>query len=78
MLHIHCIEIRGSHLLQFPWDSGGFVGFKEVSYYVVQNLVRDAKWKENSIHYQAATNGKEWESEGAVCRLVIMESGMKL
>jgi hypothetical protein len=43
MVHIHCIEIRGSHLLQFPWDSAGFVGFKEVSYGVVQNLVWDAK-----------------------------------
>lgn len=43
MLHIHCIEIRGSHLLQFPWDSAGFMGFKEVSYGGVQNLVRYAK-----------------------------------
>ena len=43
MLHIHCIEIRGSHLLQFPWESAGFVGFKVVCYSVVQNLVQDAK-----------------------------------
>ena len=43
MLHIHCIEIRRSHLSQFPWDSAGFVGFKEASYSVVQNLVWDAK-----------------------------------
>jgi hypothetical protein len=43
MLHIHCIKIGGSHMLQFPWDSAGFVGFKKVSYDVVQNLVRDAK-----------------------------------
>jgi hypothetical protein len=27
MLHIHCIEIRGSYLLHFPWDSAGFCGF---------------------------------------------------
>jgi len=42
------------------------------------NILTYPQWKENSIHYQAATNGKEWEREGVLCRLVMMESGMKL
>jgi len=42
------------------------------------NILTSSQWKENSIHHQVATNRKEWEREGAVCRIVIMESGMKL
>jgi len=36
------------------------------------------EWERNKRGHQAATNREEWERERNICRLVIVESGLRL